>query len=254
MSTKSIFEEGDNLVQSLWQLVICHSHSRSSSDDVARALLCFMVRVSNTWRSIRTLRNNTSDAEGFMIDAGTLLRAMYDAYFQAEYLVSDPSKSEERAADYFDFEHVEKYKSVERLMSHNNWVAQRLQSSSKRAEGEKENLRHFERVKKRFSTTKSPNKTRSHWYPGNLLELANIVKKADEYDTFLAIFNGCVHTSGFASKNGPPVSSQYVLEMASMITAKIARLNVAHNRIELTKDHQELLDVLCRSPNEESHT
>ena len=101
-------ESADNLVLELWREVISQSHLRSRNDKVANALLHFMVRVANSWRSIRTLRNNTTDEQGFTIDAGTLLRAMYDAYFQAAYLVSDPAKCTERADDYFEFEHVVK--------------------------------------------------------------------------------------------------------------------------------------------------
>ena len=239
-------ESADNLVLELWREVISQSHLRSRNDKVANALFHFMVRVANSWRSIRTLRNNTTDEQGFTIDAGTLLRAMYDAYFQAAYLVSEPAKCTERADDYFEFEHVERHKSVQRMISHSNWVAERLKASTKRAEGEKENLSQFERVKKRFATKGQSNGIRNHWYKGNLLDLAHSMKKGDEYDTFLAIFNGCVHTSAFASKHGPPVSAEYVLEMASVISAKVAQLNVVRNHIQLNENHQHLLKVLCR--------
>jgi hypothetical protein len=239
-------EDADNLIQDVLKHVISASHSRSENDIVAKALLFFLVRAANSWRSIRTLRKNTADEEGFMIDAGTLLRAMYDACFQAEYVICEPDKSVLRATDYLEFEHVERYKFIERMLAHSNWIAERLKASPKREIGEVENQRQFDRVKARFGKgNKQSDSTRNHWYPGSLPQIAAALGKADEYDSFLAVFNGCVHSSAFALQFGPPVSAAYVLDMASTIAAKVARFSVAHNRIELSTTHKKVLDVLC---------
>lgn len=239
-------EDPDEVIQDILKQIISESNMRRADDLVAKALLFLLVRVANSWRSIRTLREHTPDKEGFMIDAGTIIRAMYDAYFQAEFVTCDREQSIQRATDYFEFEHIEKYILFERILTHSNWIAERLKLSPKREVGQKENKRQFERVKNRFPLgKKQKDKTRSHWYPGNLAGVAKDIDKADEYDTILALFNSSVHSSAFAVNSGPPISSGQVLNMASTIVAKTARLSVVHNKIKLSDTHQQILDLLC---------
>ena len=49
-------EEFDKHVLALLKEVIQKSYDCSTKDEVSRALLCFLVRVANTWQSIKTLR------------------------------------------------------------------------------------------------------------------------------------------------------------------------------------------------------
>jgi hypothetical protein len=236
----------DDATENLLREVITHAQQVARNDIVSRALMYFLVRVANTWKSIRTLRSYSKDRDIFVVDAGTLLRAMYDAYYQAEYLVSKSDESSQRAQDYFDFEHVERNKFVTKILSANNFFANRLKASPKRQVGEQENKRRFENVKPRFVAKKNGNATRNHWYPGTLAEIA----KSDEYDTLFASFNGCVHSSASALASGPFVTAENVLIFASTIAAKVARLNVDHNKTVLTLLHQKLLDVLCQMPSD----
>ena len=247
----SLAEQSDDMVHDLLQEIIQQSHPLGDSDNVSKALVFFLVRAANTWRSIRTLQKHMEDSEGFMLDAGILFRAMYDAYLQAEYLVSDPSKSLERACDYFDFEHVEKHKATQRILGAKNWMAKRLQKSANRSEGEQANQDNYDRVKGRFQNKKG--KVVNQWYAGNLYEIAKEAGKQDEYKIFLAAFNGCVHSSASAVKRGPPVKSEHALMMASEIVAKIARLNVVYNNLALRPDYQKLLELLYDSPDVESN-
>jgi hypothetical protein len=203
-------EMADDAIEELLREVITHAQQVARNDIVSRALMYFVVRVANTWKSIRTLRKYSEDSEIFVVDAGTLLRAMYDAYYHAEYLVSQSAESSKRAQDYFDFAHVERYKFVSKILSANNFFANRLKASPKRQEGEQENKRRFEAVKERFATKKNRNATRNHWYPSTLAEIAN----SDEYDTLFASFNGCVHSSASAVASGPFVTAENVLIFA----------------------------------------
>lgn len=248
----SLAEQGDDMVRDLLREIISQTYDLGDSDDVSVALFFFLGRVANTWRSIRTLQKYTKDSDGFMVDAGSLLRAMYDAYLQAEYLVSDSAKSSERARDYFDFEHIERYKAMKRTLSANNWMAKRLQRSPKRSKGQPTNKQHYDRVKCRFQSNPGKDATRNQWYPGTLPAIAEEAGKLDEYKTFLATFNGCVHSSASAVKSGPPICAEHVLIMASTIAAKVARLSVVHNTLTLNTDDQRLLEVLCNSPDDEN--
>ena len=190
-----------------------------------------------------------------MVDAGTLLRAMYDACFQAEYVAHDPACINARANDYLEYEHVERYRISRKVLGHNTQLANRLKSSAKRPEGEKRVQSEYERVKDKYflekrqsdRTVKRGPRTRSTWYKGDLSALADSLGKRAEYDTFVAVFNGCVHSSALAAQTGPVVSPQHVLTLASKIAARVARLNARHNHIDMGDFYGPIMDALCKN-------
>ena len=143
--TRSAAEEFDEHVSAFLEEVIQKSEDCIAKDEVSCALFFFLMRVANTWHSIKTLREKNPDESSyeqvFIIDAGVLLRAMLDACYQAEYIVDDPDSKVARANDYFDYEHVERYKRLQKIFSHDNSIARRLKSSTKRPEGEESNLK-----------------------------------------------------------------------------------------------------------------
>lgn len=67
-----------------------------------------------------------------MVDVATLLRAMFDAYIQADFIFRDPASRAERAALYLDFEHIERFKMKNKVLNHSNQLSDRLKSSPKR--------------------------------------------------------------------------------------------------------------------------
>jgi len=245
-------------VLALLRQIITQSHRAAENDSVSNALLYFLVRVANTWRSIRTLRVHAADEQGFMVDAGLLLRAMFDAYLQAEHVVQDPTCQQDRATAYLEFEHVEKYKAAAKVTSHNHPMSDRLKASPERPEGDKRLRANYDRVKSRYfikkhqcnnAASREP-ATRDKWYPSDLRTIASTLGKEAEYDFFVATFHGCVHSSAFALRAGPPVSAEYVVYMASTIAARVARLNVKYNRIDLGDFGAGLLERLSRDYGE----
>lgn len=244
----------DEHVSELLRLIITHSYERSKSDDVARAHVYFLLRVCNTWHSIRTLSKHSPDEKVFMVDAGMMLRAMFDAYLQAEYVLSDPSKAVQRANDYLDFEHVERYKLAEKVMKYDNPFVRKLKASPARPEGEKWAQSEYDRVKGRYIIGKSKAgkpaeqkpRTRNKWYDGDLSGIARTLGREAEYDIILATFHGCVHSSAFAVRLGSPISAKYVSPWASTIAARVAQLSVQYNRIELDDFYSTLLSRLCK--------
>jgi hypothetical protein len=181
-----------------------------------------------------------------MVDAATLLRAMFDACFQAEFILSDPAKREERAALYLDFEHVERYQMMSKVFRHDNQLTDRLRSSPKKTpEAEKRLQEEYDRVKDRYLRPGNDRKPEK-WYKTNLRELAK--GKEDQYDTFVATYQGCVHSSALAVRNGPLVKPEHVLFVASFIVAGVARLNADYNKLPIDADDRMVLDELCKSP------
>jgi len=249
-------EELDNTLEAILGGIIQSLKDNGSKDNVSLALFSFLMREANTWRSIRLLSQHTplQFHSSIMCDVGTLLRAMFDAYLQADFIVRDPLKCGERSKNYLDFAHVEIYKMSQNILSHNNEFSKQLQSSSYRDDGDKRRTEEFDRVKDSFlievrrddGTLKRGPGTRNKWYKSNLSALATAAGKADEYDTFVTSFSGCVHSSAYAVQQGPLVPPEHVLSLASAFVARVALMNVEYNQIDLG-EHQIVLDEYCKS-------
>ena len=185
-----------------------------------------------------------------MVDAGTLLRAMFDAYLQAEYIASDQAMAVERARDYLEFEHVERYRRVQKIAKHDNPFANSLMSSPHRPEGEKLVRREYDRVKARYFTKKSRSSgtphLRPYWHPGSLATIAESLGKSDEYDILLATYHGCVHSGALAVGRGPTMSREHILDWASTVALRVARPSISHNRIDLDELSIGIMSALCK--------
>src|SRR6202008_2160901 len=157
---------------------------------VARALFFFLMRASNTWRSIRTLRVHSPHDEILVVDTGALLRCLFEAYLQAGYIAADASEAAQRAQDYFDFEHVERFRWQSKVLKYDNLLTRRVRSLPTFAEVNDAVKKEYDRVKGRFPKKKyRPNQApdaqgvREHWYPGSLFDIAQSLGKTDEYET-----------------------------------------------------------------------
>jgi hypothetical protein len=226
-------------------------------DVVARALHLFLVREFNSWRSIRILQNSfieENDERGFMVDSGTLLRAMYDASLQAEYVVKDRNEAVNRANDYLDFEHIERYRLVQKVKLYDDSFTKKMMESPQREEGEKNVQQQFDLVKGRYFKEKKRQSgiiqkgpgTREYWFPGRLRDVAIHLEKEDEYDRFLFTLQGCVHSSAWALRIGPPFAPQYALDWASKIALCVAKLNVEYNIISLSDLQKTTMNKFCK--------
>jgi hypothetical protein len=234
--------EANRHLERIYGIVIQQLYARSQSEIVARALLCLLTRCANSWLSIKTLRSYAPQEEVFMVDAGSLLRAIMDAYIQAAYIVVDTDQRQSRAADYFDFEHVERYESLKKFLRYENWLSDRIKTSPRRAEGEGKARAEYDRVKARFQERNG--RTRNHWYPGSLFALAGSINLKEEYDLILSKLHGCVHSSASATLHGPPISPEFILDWTSTYTARVAVLGVELCDIKLENLHVEMLNVL----------
>ena len=250
------YDEVDKRFETILQTIFQQIHFRAGNDNVSLALFCLLVRVSNSWRSIRLLQLHTPEQfqTGFMVDAGAVLRIMFDAYLQANFIFREPKDQIERATQYLEFEHVERYKMQQKVIRNDNEFTNTLNSSPYKEEGARRVQKEYDRVKDQFlvekkqcdGTMKRGPGTRDKWYIGDLFQLAKAAGKEAEYDTFVFSFSGCVHSSAFAIKNGPTVAQDYVLSLASTFTARVATMNVDYNKLDIIAERP-ILDELCKS-------
>jgi Family of unknown function (DUF5677) len=244
MLTQAENDRVDNHFESIFRKIISTLGVRKDLDIVSRALLLFLVRVSNTWLSLRTLSKHSPDQQCFMVDAGVLLRCMFDAYLQAEYILVDPAKSVERATSYFEFEHIDRHEQEQRILRLPGPFGDYLRSSPLRAEGQQRNQQEYERVRPMF-LRRDGKKTRDKWYEGDLRNLAEKAKKSEEYDLFVYPSHGCVHSSSSALRR-PLVTPEMVMNLATKLAARVARLNTNYNRLPLGEEEAINLVTACR--------
>jgi len=255
MTEKQAYDQADENFEQILQTIIVDLHTREKQDAVSVALLFLLVREANTWRSIRLLHKHTPEKfhPAFLVDAGTLLRAMFDANVQAEFIFFDPAKRIERAGQYLDFEHVERFEMLQKILRHDNPLSKSLKSSPKRQDGEKRVQESYDNVKDQFLLDQKKSngnaqhapRTRNKWYEGGLPQLAGATGNAAEYDSFVASFSGCVHSSAYAVRYGPMYPEDHILHLASKFAARVAKINVDYNRLEIGEDRM-VLEELCK--------
>lgn len=256
MSHDQTYDEVDERFETILRALIERLRTSEAKDSVSSALLCLLLREWYSWQSIRVLQRHTpvQCQSAFMVDAGTLLRAMFDAYLQAERIFRDPAIPAELASQYLDFEHIERYRLQQTIMRHNNPLVDALRNSPHKDSGEMRVQQEYDRVKEKYlieqkqcdGTVKRGPRTRDTWYQGTLHHLAQIAGREDEYDTFLASFNGCVHSSVFAIRHGPLVPEAHIVFLASTFTARVAAINVDYNRLDIGADRI-ILQEFCKT-------
>ena len=221
----------------------------AQQDRVAMALPYLLTRVTNTWHSIRVLSDALMDRcpKRFMVDAGTLVRAMYDAYLQAAFIVHDPEKQQERAALYLDYQHVEKFLLIKKFLKHPTVLSAALLNSARRPDGERYVTDQYERVNSCY-WNETWQKPRNKWYEGSLWNLAQAVGAEADYDYFVSAFNGCVHSSAFAVKTGASLNAKHVMMVVSVIACSTAKLALKHIGAELASRDQGVIDGFGERP------
>lgn len=230
----------DDYFQGILDRVVSAVYGKQADDPVGAALLCLLVRVGNTFRTIRVLRSNACGdfAKCFDVDAGALLRCMFDAYLQAHLITRDAAESNRLAQMYLDFEHVERFKTQGKVIGHDNRLSRQLLASPHKEDGQRRLQEEFDRVKGPFLIEGKGDKTRDKWYKGTLQQLAADAGKLDEYDTFATPFSCCVHSGSFAVRGGPLFPMKHMTMLASQLAARIVKMNVEYNKIDLGEDRE----------------
>lgn len=237
-------DEADEYVLMFANRIANQVYEMKKTDHVTVSLYTLLMRVLNTHLSIHYLHGYTS-TDTFVVDAAVLLRCLYDAYFQANHIYSDPSKRLERAGLYVEFEHVERYLTANKFLQHNNEFSKMLHASPHKTEGQKECLRQYNRVKHLFLNSKG--KPRDKWYLVSMADLAAEAGLKDEYDTFVGPFSGCAHSSFMSIRCGPMLDPDAVILHSGKLLARMLLLNINHNRLAVTHDELNVLNSMVGS-------
>jgi hypothetical protein len=238
-------DEADEYVLMFANKIAKQVYELKKTDHVTVSLYTLLMRVLNTHISIHYLHGYTS-TDTFVVDAAVLLRCLFDAYFQANYIYKDPIKRLERAELYVEFEHVERYVTANKFLKHNNEFAKMLHASPYKDEGQKECLRQYNRVKHLF-LKKGKNEPRDKWYSMSMADLAGEAELKDEYDTFVGPFSGCAHSSYMNIRYGAMLQPDAVILHSGKLLARMLLLNINHNGLAVTQDELKVLNLMVGS-------
>lgn len=188
----------------------------------------------------------------FLPDAVSMLRMLFDAMWQAEYLMHDPSQCEARGSLFLEWKWVERYQSIERIATCDLAIARHLRTSPKRRAAEPEIRRRFETVKHRYLTPKG--RIRPHWYePPTLAALTREIGRQNEHQWFQPLLSGAVHSAVWTLDDRPMLTEATTIYMAIDATFRILGLITDHLGLSLSDSTSHFLasarkDVLGETP------
>jgi hypothetical protein len=203
-----------------------NSNPRGRVNVIAAKLL---KRLGMSMNSLLALRRSGCFVE-HNHDPATILRAMYDATFQLEYLLHDPTKSAQLAADFFDFQEIERHKKIVSLQRYKNDFVQRLNRSLLRTQNEAAINAAFSKVERRFRKGKG---YRDTWHGKNLRQLCWTKDREEEYDFMIVLLHGATHSSPQTLYSGAAISPSIILLMASNLMMRAIAAALDYNGIQV---------------------
>ena len=181
---------------------------------VTRAVELLMKRIVSGGNCLSFLRKCSSRFPKYdsALDGALILRGIYDAMLQALFILSDPTKCEERAQLYMDYYWVERHGAITLFDKNPTALAGRIKASPKRIQAEPAIEKEFQQVKAKFLT--DDGKLRRHWYRGSLRDLAKDVGLEPEYELLQKQLSGAVHSSPLFLKDGPVYTDFLLLDLS----------------------------------------
>jgi hypothetical protein len=125
-----------------------------------------------------------------------LIRSLFELSVQFEYLMRDP---EARAPLYLDFEHVTRHRTGQAWLNLPGPIGEGLRRQRRPGDGEAGNRARYELVRPQYAAKRDPERTRSHWYPGTLRDVASEVGRTAEYNAIYGLYSAWAHGDPFTA-------------------------------------------------------
>lgn len=197
-------------------------------DNVNSALGLLTHRLIQSMDCILLLRKSFGAAKA-SVDVETILRSMYDASLQAEYIASNRGSAPVKAQDYMDFTYVERHEAVKCLDRYHNAFASSVANSPRRSAGEPVLNKEFARVESRFRSAKG--KLRDKWHDQSLRSFSKNQKREEEYDFIIKSLHGSTHSSFAALKSGGKVAVALQPLLAANLCLRALAVAMEYNGI-----------------------
>ena len=232
----------NDAVDDMIREVIAASYSSKSKELSHRALLCLTNHLSGHWRALYILNQNESGArenELLSDSFAAIIRCMFDAYLQAAYIAEQDTEA--RSKLYLDFEHVERYVLANKVVKQSDEMSRHIAESPLREEGEPRLKAKYDAVVDNYRDKNG--KVQSHWYKGNLGNLAETVGNYDEYLWYLHRYNSAVHAGPLAAVHGHPADNFFLY--AAVLISRMADLLAKNDDVRPSDAAQSVIQAFA---------
>jgi hypothetical protein len=197
-------------------------------------------RVRNAFSSVVLLVGVDSHPTG--PDTAVLLRVMYDAWLQLEFMAW-PELSATRSARvgmYWQFSLVDNFAYYENLDRQRSAMGEgsRLRANAEDIERER---RLVEEYRGKFENKKG--KLRKYWYPGTLRDVARAVGRDTEYVSFVSLLSAATHASPAAHWKRGLWTTEFSAFFALMLQARAVVSTARLFEIPVPDRYAEILRV-----------
>jgi len=236
-------------VDTLCLEVIRSVHAINDKRGSSRAMRALFLRLAYSWQSLCVLAKPGSNPHQFDAranDCAAILRCMYDALLQLEYIYKGRNR-EKLGRLYLDYEHVERFQAVQEVLKQDNPLANIIRTSPKRPGAEPRVIAEYERVKHFYPHGKK-GRVREHWYEGSLRRIAKNLARENEWVWLCQRFNSSIHSGPFAMFYGPIAPTPRAVEqIALLVVSRGAGCLVSHTGIKICEESHEIVDRCGRS-------
>ena len=231
------------------------SHWKEKPNVLADATMVLLVRIANSWSTVNTLARTAPDRS--LQDIGAIFRIMFEAFLQLKYILVAPDEQVARARLFVEYQDVEMLKQQERIFKHDTGYSRLLAKSPRREQGEQQLRARFSRIAKNYLRSKkrkppaeiAPSHTRDHWYDGTLRNMAIEIGAEAEFDLWVGLFHGYIHSSYLGCRfDSPMISNEDAPYWASQIAAHSAKAVLDLAEVKLADDLQAWVDVFTEKP------
>jgi hypothetical protein len=216
--------------------------TRDDGCPVCKAMNLLIPRIVNACNSIRVLTENAG--HDFGCDGAVILRGLYDAALQAQYILAKPDLASRRAELYLDFFWVERFTRSQRVYRNTSTIAEYVKNSPNRAGAEPINTQQYLKVRDRYLTRKKKD-VRQDWYPGSLRDLAEDAGYEVEYDLVQSELSSSVHSTPLALQYGSAISPENLLSWGWLLSMRVVCHFALYKGVELT-DEETWVYEKCR--------
>ncbi len=220
--------------------ILARLNSEGIKDNVNLVIGRLVTRIRCSFESLRCLRNHRI-CEDCDLDGAAILRTMYDASLQVEYL-AEPENANARAQEYTDFREIERDRQIRSLKKYEgNPYVDTIMNSPLRTECEPAIRAIFDKVERPFRVNNKPGKHRERWHVKNLRSFCMGKGREEEYDFIVSLLNGVTHSSPLALSS-PPMSQPFLLLVAGNLVFRALGAALTYNKLILDPATENLIE------------
>jgi hypothetical protein len=216
--------------------------NKGFNDQVNKVVRMLIARLRKSFGSLVALRRAGCFVEGNH-DPATILRAMYDASLQVEYILHNSSKATALAQDFIDFQEIERHENIKALDRYQNEFVRKIASNPLRAINEAAFQAKFKKIESKFRNKKGT-KYRDKWHGKNLRDLCKTKTREEEFDFMIVNLHGATHSSPQTLFSGSAVAPSIILLLAGKLVLRAIAAALDYNKVQVNAELAAEIEVV----------